>query len=113
MKKKIEKKRGPEYLGPGCWYTLHLTAANAHTKNEKEAVLTIIKLYATKFFCPICEQHFREFLKDNPVDKYIKKENGLFRWSWKCHNNANRLTGKPLYSYERACFNYDVNDRQF
>lgn len=98
----MNKTQKPKYLGPGTWYVLHTMAANAVSKDEKKAFLILVDILKTKLFCKKCQDHFNEFiLIDNP-SKYINTERGLFDWSWRCHNNANQITGKQLMSYEDA-----------
>ncbi len=90
------------YLGPGCWYTLHLMAANASTDLEKNAVIVLINLYKKHFFCEKCRLHFIEFINLDPPENHINNDEGLFLWTWRCHNNANKLIGKNLMSYDNA-----------
>lgn len=97
------------YYGPGCWDSLHLMSAKAHNNNSrKDAVVYLVDIFCTDFCCKKCQKHFREFRREHPIEDYINKEDGLFKWCWKAHNNANRLTGKPLFSYERAVLKYKV-----
>jgi hypothetical protein len=98
----MDKNTDPKYLGPGCWYTLHKMAAKAEKVEEKIAVLYLIKIYSTDFFCLKCQGHFNEFIKLNPPSSIVNNKEGLFHWTWMCHNNANALTGKPQISYENA-----------
>ena len=90
------------YLGPGCWYTLHLMAANAKTTMQKDAFIVLINLYKDNFFCEKCRQHFIEFNERDSPENHMNNNEGLFLWSWRCHNNANTLIGKQNMSYDDA-----------
>lgn len=94
-----EGKKPSIYFGPGCWYTLHMMGARAVDKSKKKAFLELVNLYKNDLFCNECQKHFIEFCILDPPEKYVDKEEGLFLWSWRCHNNANSLTGKEIVTY--------------
>ena len=98
----------PKYFGPGNWNALHLMAANAHTDSEKNAVLYLINLYATKFYCSECQEHFNKFIRKHPPMDYYNRENGLFYWTWKAHNTADKYAGNKQKSYDKVKEFYGV-----
>lgn len=98
----MSNKFTPEYLGPGIWYVIHFNAAKAVTLQDKESYIKMIKSFCKDFFCDKCKIHLSQFVSRDPPEKSI---NNLFQWSWRCHNNANTLTGKKLFPYDKA---YDL-----
>ena len=94
----------PKYIGPGAWYTLHKMASCIRTQDDINAVLYLINLFRTELFCLECQEHFDSFCKKYPPDRYAKlqPQEKLFWWTWCAHNNANKLTNKPEFSYEEA-----------
>lgn len=100
----VSRMHDPKYIGPGAWYALHLMCSNADTPEGYRAALHLIHLYATKFACAKCQRHLAEFCAIDPPENYSGAD-GLFLWSWRCHNNANTLTGKGLLPYDDA---YDL-----
>jgi hypothetical protein len=100
-----------ELAGLGQWCTLHMMAIHCKTESEKDAVLYLIHLYANKFHCKKCEKHFREYTISHPPEQYRNKPNGLFYWTFKAHNNANKLTGKKQMSYEDALEEFEFARR--
>jgi hypothetical protein len=89
-------------IGPGGWYMIHLLAANAITYEDRLSCLFMFKVISTKFICLSCREHFREYCEKDSPEQYCADNKQLFYWTWKCHNNANLLTNKTIFSYEEA-----------
>ena len=94
------------------WIFLH-TYANK-IKNDffianKVNCLGLIKYICWHLPCPICERHARNYLKKNPIETCMNKED-LIRYIWKFHNSVNEMLKKPKYEfsslelYDRAYF---------
>lgn len=99
---KINVLHDPKIIGPGSWYTGHLTAAKAKTVEEKKGNIFIAHCFAEYFSCPTCRDHFKKFIDSDPPEQYINEPEGLFFWWFRAHNNANSITGKPQLTYEEA-----------
>ena len=91
-----------ENTGRGAWYALLLMCSEAKTPEQKQACLYLIHLYATKFFCKKCRDHFAAFVKADPPERYLSEARGLFVWAWRARNNANAIKGAPHFPYEDA-----------
>lgn len=92
----------PKYIGPGVWWFLHSLASEIKNSNDIPCVLFAINTISRKFTCIICRDHFNKFKKNDPPEQYINSLDGLFIWTWKCHNNANKLSGKNIVDYQTA-----------
>lgn len=96
------KNKDPKYIGPGVWWSLHTLAATATTPELKQNFINFVKNIKDSFPCNECRQHFLEYNTKNPPLNRFNEYRGLFKWSFDCHNNANKLTGKPMFSYSEA-----------
>lgn len=91
------------YFGPGVWYSLHLLAAKkGNTPEGIQAVLLFIESLTEQLFCEKCRQHFSDFVNNNSPQEWVESGKDIFDWTWKAHNNANRLTGKKQFSLTKA-----------
>lgn len=90
--------------GPGTWYSMHLMAKRATTPENKIVCIHFINAIREEFFClNPCRNHFNQYCSMNPLpDIYNSGPKDFFKWTVDAHNNANRLTGKPIMSYEKA-----------
>ena len=98
----IKEALNPRKTGPGAWRVLHLMASQAKTPAQKQAVLWVIELLATRYGCEVCQRHFTEFIQKDPPSLYLHQEEGLFAWTVRAHNNANYITGKEPVAYKAA-----------
>jgi hypothetical protein len=89
----------PEKIGRGCWFTLHKAAARANSVEKKNIVLGIIDMYSEEFPCENCRGHFNEFIRKHNPRNTLNTEDGLFMWTWMCHNAANIRLKKPTLDY--------------
>jgi len=99
------KLTDPTYIGPGVWWLLHTSSASVKDENTYLAFLKIIENISEKFPCNKCRNHFKEYISNNNIYlklDYKKNPKGLFKWTWECHNNANKSTGKPNFDYIEA-----------
>lgn len=88
-------------VGPGSWYLIHLTAANAKTEKQIEAVHEMLKIISYHFFCLRCRDHFRTNMDKFPPP-LVNKYHELFIWTVEMHNRVNVLNDKPIISYRNA-----------
>jgi hypothetical protein len=64
---------------PGCWYTIHLLAANG----ERDALFAVLRVFADRFMCPKCRPHIKRHVAANPLPTGAR---ALFDWSVAFHN---------------------------
>lgn len=83
---------GPEEFGPYFWAALHMAclySAPQLTREEKVQFENFITSYGYVLPCSICRDHFKEVLRENPIEW----EN-LFAWSVKIHNVVSSTSKK-------------------
>ena len=88
----------PSSWGPFFWHTIHICALGyplkpsyAHKKAAKEFFEALTFLIP----CPICRDHYVEFLKQMPISPFLDKRDDLFKWTVALHNKVNESLGKP------------------
>jgi len=102
-------------LFEGIWYTIHISAL----KMGEDSFLNWIILILNSLPCSTCKSHALEYLRTSPPElfknTYDEKTGeliGMFKWTWKFHNDVNlRLSKKVLdynttykmYSDENVC----------
>lgn len=84
MNEQEKNIHNPQDVGCGCWYLIHLIAANL----DVETILKVIHLVENKFHCMKCRRHFNEFIKMDPPEAYAGEQ--LFEWTYRAHNNGNK-----------------------
>jgi len=87
---------------------LHMMAVRADTEERKRNFEYFVRGLAADFKCLHCREHFQSFIDKHPLSGYYNmkdaagKDVGMFAWTNKLHNNANRFLGKPQYSLEES-----------
>lgn len=109
----VVNKKGKDFFGPVLWQTIHILAATYTPTKENYIAFknfTVSLMYLIP--CDLCKNHFKEFLKAHPIEKYMENNNSLFFWSYLCHDNVNRLQNKksPEYAYVRAFYFNSLKD---
>lgn len=92
----------PKYLGPGVWWVIHMTAANANTYSEKIEAKNMIENICRNFFCETCKTHFIAYLKKHPIEDVMNLNLGLFKWTVDFHNAGNLALKKSTVSLDEA-----------
>ncbi len=94
---------GPEIWGPFFWTTMHIVSLGySATPNEEEraGAAAFYNSLATMIPCPVCREHYREFLKEEPVESATMNRDTLIDWVFRLHNKVNARLGKPVLSFE-------------
>lgn len=65
------------------------------TYGHKKAAKEFFEALAFLIPCPICRDHYVEFLKQMPITPFLDKRDDLFRWTVTLHNKVNEKLGKP------------------
>lgn len=91
----------PSSWGPFFWHTFHITALGyplkptyGHKKAAKEFFESMVFLIP----CPICREHYSEFLHQMPITPFLDRRDDLFKWTVTLHNKVNEKLGKPIVS---------------
>jgi FAD-linked sulfhydryl oxidase len=86
-------------LGHGMWNMLHRMAAQYDkepTAKRKGDMVEFFRLLGEFYPCPECAAHFRDMLRENPVE--ADDNRGLSLWLCRVHNIVNRRLGKPEFT---------------
>lgn len=98
----------PKIIGPGTWFSIHITAKNAITKDSKDAFIQFMELLRNTFPCLKCRKHINEYMDKNPIrDFYMIRDDkgndiGMFKYSWLFHNTVNTRLNKPYIDWNTA-----------
>lgn len=99
----------PEVWGPHFWFTLHTISffypeypTSTDMRNYKE----FFERFALFIPCSSCQQHYKQFLKQYPIDGYLDSRDSLSRWVVYLHNKVNVRNGKPEWSYDDVVKDY-------
>lgn len=86
-----------------------MESSSAKCKNTQKFFCDNIREICAKFPCLNCSKHCKEYIHDNPPEKFIgikmiidekQEELGLSIWSWTFHNSVNLRLGKPFMDWE-------------
>lgn len=93
-----EKLRIRAELGHGVWNMLHRMAAQYDknpTQQQQNDMVHFFSLLGTFYPCTECAAHFREMLKEHPVEAQDNRQLSL--WLCRVHNIVNNRLGKPQF----------------
>lgn len=91
----------PSAWGPFFWHTMHIVALGYPLKptyGDKRSAKEFYESLAFLIPCPICRDHYTEFLKEMPISPFLDKRDDLFKWTVAVHNKVNQKLGKPQYT---------------
>jgi hypothetical protein len=91
----------PTAWGPFFWHTMHIVALGYPLKptyGHKKAAKEFFESLTFLIPCPICREHYAEFLKEMPITPFLDRRDDLFKWTVALHNKVNVKLGKPLYT---------------
>ena len=93
----------PEVWGPLFWHTIHITALGypkAPTYADKKAAKEFFESLTHLIPCPICRQHYKEYITKKPITPFLDTRQDLFIWTIDIHNIVNKMTGKAEFKPE-------------
>ncbi len=92
------------------WYNLHHLSVkypDNPCEDQKKQIMNLInKMQTDGIPCPLCRNHFKNFVKKNDMETVILEKKNLFTFFLNCHNDVNIMEGKNLISYDEAFENY-------
>ena len=119
--------------GPYLWLILHLCAERCGRQtlpmlhiDEVRAWVALLKITEAILPCPLCQNHYRAWLKANPIAVFLTiRSPAAFAeaaqlWVWRLHNSINRDRGveemtaedaKALYSSKTSADMQQALDR--
>jgi hypothetical protein len=80
---------------------MHITALGYPSKptyGQKRAAKEFYESLAFLIPCPICREHYAEYLKQMPISPSLDNREDLFRWTVDVHNEVNKKLGKPRFT---------------
>ena len=105
----------PVKIGPGIWFSMHLSAVHATTDSKKKDFEVYVNMLCDNFKCAKCKPHFRKFIDTHPFKNYYHIRNakgddiGMFQWTWELHNQVNKFLNKPCPSLEDSYSYYSTS----
>lgn len=91
----------PLIWGRPFWFLLHtitLNYPNQPTEIDIADYSQFVRLFQKMLPCETCQQHFGEFIKQYPIEKYLQKKEDFILWMNTAHNNVNKSNGKEEMS---------------
>ena len=99
----------PKFWGPHGWIFLHSVTMN-YPKNpsndDKQLYRNFFSSLTRVLPCEKCAYHYKQHIKDDPIEPVLENRDKLVRWLIKIHNKVNADLGKPYYSYEQVIEEY-------
>ena len=92
----------PTIWGPYFWNAMHIaTLGYPDIPNEadKAAAASFFESLTRLIPCPICRNHYSEFLKSNPPQ--VESRTTLVYWLFTIHNKVNQRLGKSEISFSQ------------
>ena len=90
--------------GPAGWLFLHcitfgypyaINPDNPDHKNKKEEYKVFFEKLSSVMPCKYCRESYKDFIKENPIDKSLNNRKDLTKWFYKIHNKVNNKLGVP------------------
>jgi len=116
----IEKINVPQTYewGPPIWKVMHSMSLKAGTcsvdsmrADEIRAWTALIPALGPMLPCEECRGHFATWIAAHPIKPFLtvpysEKGEWIRRWLFDLHNDVNRRTGKPAFSYDQLIPTY-------
>jgi len=100
----------PKFWGPGAWIFLHSITMNypkEPTEQDKHAHHQFFKSLEHILPCEKCAYNYSNNLKKIPLEAALDNRDKLIRWLISIHNEVNKETDKPTYTYEQVIDEYN------
>lgn len=84
----------PSVWGPFFWHTIHITAlgySKTPTYADKKSAKEFYEALAYLIPCPVCKEHYKEYLKKNPLTPFLDSRTDLIKWTIMLHNQVNKI----------------------
>jgi len=96
----------PKVWGPDAWNTMHSIANNYPvnpSEDDKHNTRTFFLSIGRVLPCYTCRVNYQKHLVKLPLtDQILSTRVLLSRWVVDIHNEVNKMTNKPVLSYEEA-----------
>ena len=99
----------PNFWGPHAWIFLHTISMNypkEPTEENKQTYYQFFKGLEDILPCEKCAYNYSNNLQKHPLEESLESRDSLVRWLIQIHNEVNKETGKPPYTYEQVIEDY-------
>lgn len=99
----------PAAWGPFFWHTMHIVALGYPTNpsySHKKAAKEFYESLQFLIPCPICREHYANFLQEQAISPSLDRRQDLFKWTVDVHNKVNQSLNKPRVSEQEAIAYY-------
>ncbi len=100
----------PKIYGPHLWHVIHVITLAYPDKPSKEDKLNnkiFFESLKNVIPCSLCREHYKQNLKNYPLDEALTSRDKLTRWGFDLHNQVNKDTGKKQFKYEDFIKKYE------
>lgn len=91
----------PSSWGPFFWHTMHIVALGypvQPTYGHKKAAKEFYESLQFLIPCPVCRDHYAEYMRSMPITPFLDRRDDLFKWTVMIHNKVNEMLGKPRFT---------------
>ena len=96
------KNISPNLWGPHLWKFMHLftlSYPNEPTEDEKDTAYNFFTAIQTVLPCEKCRYNFKNHL-ETLTEEVLDSNENLVKWLFNIHNEVNKSTGKPQFSFD-------------
>ena len=107
------KNIDPTIWGPPLWKFMHyftLSYPENPTEDEKDTLVNFFETIGDSIPCEKCRYNFSQHVEKMPLTEEILESNvKVVRWLFDLHNEVNKSTNKPVFSYDDFINMYSTN----
>jgi hypothetical protein len=96
------KNISPDLWGPHLWKFMHLftlSYPNEPTEEEKDTAFNFFTAIQKVLPCEKCRYNFKNHL-ETLTEEVLDSNENLVKWLFNIHNEVNKTTGKPIFSFD-------------
>jgi len=103
------KTMNPSVWGPSFWFVMHTVSLNYPDEPsfvERRAHYDFYYNIRNILPCEMCREHYRELIKQYPIQPFLDSKSALVSWVVMIHNQVNKRLGKPTIDRNDMLANY-------
>jgi hypothetical protein len=84
---------------------MHISALGYSQKPSYAQKKAAKEFYESLVFlipCPVCREHYSQFLQQSPISPSLDRREDLFKWTIDVHNAVNKQLGKPRFTEQES-----------
>lgn len=89
------------------WKSIHSYAASCRTMSMKKTFPSFMERTIAELPCVECIDHAVQYVKKHPITEWLNHKHPIYgddvailEWSWRYHNDVNRVSHKPEMPFE-------------